>query len=205
MIRFGIAKRRRPSNPCPGWSHDRFPDQVGSTQIRYAVVPTAAKPATAAAIARIVSTGLSAGAAATATGAGRGTGAGATAAGRAATGAAAPARGAAAGAAGAGAAAVKAGAGAGAAPPVGPPGGRVGNLIVGAADGLGGKLIRTVSFFGWTFPVSFLGGTAPAGTLGMFSAIIKQGGDDQSFFNSRERNLRGQAAGVKPYSGRSNF
>jgi hypothetical protein len=47
----------------------------------------------------------------------------------------------------------------------------VGNLIVGAADGFGGKLIRTVSFFGWTLPVSFFGGTAPAGTLGMFSAI----------------------------------
>ena len=43
--------------------------------------------------------------------------------------------------------------------------------MVGAAEGFGGKLIRTVSFFGWTFPVSFLGGTAPLGTLGMFSAI----------------------------------
>jgi hypothetical protein len=32
--------------------------------------------------------------------------------------------------------------------PVGPPGGSVGNLIVGAAVGLGGKLIRTVSFLG---------------------------------------------------------
>ena len=47
----------------------------------------------------------------------------------------------------------------------------MGSLIVGAADGLGGKLIRTVSFFGWTFPVSFFGGTAPLGTLGIFSAI----------------------------------
>jgi len=44
-------------------------------------------------------------------------------------------------------------------------------LIVGAAEGFGGKLIRTVSFFGWTLPVSFLGGTAPPGMLGMFSAI----------------------------------
>jgi hypothetical protein len=53
--------------------------------------------------------------------------------------------------------------------PVGPPGGSVGNLIVGAVDGLGGKLIRTVSFLGWTLPVSFFGGgVAPAGTLGMF-------------------------------------
>jgi hypothetical protein len=32
--------------------------------------------------------------------------------------------------------------------PVGPPGGSVGNLIVGAAVGLGGKLMRTVSFLG---------------------------------------------------------
>jgi hypothetical protein len=31
------------------------------------------------------------------------------------------------------------------------PGGNVGSLIVGAAEGLGGKLIRTVSFFGF-FP-----------------------------------------------------
>ena len=55
--------------------------------------------------------------------------------------------------------------------PVGPPGGRVGSLIVGAAEGFGGKLIRTVSFLGWTLPVSFFGGTAPPGVLGMFSAI----------------------------------
>jgi hypothetical protein len=47
----------------------------------------------------------------------------------------------------------------------------VGNLIVGAAEGLGGKLMRTVSFLGWTLPVSFFGGTAPVGVLGMFSAI----------------------------------
>jgi len=32
--------------------------------------------------------------------------------------------------------------------PVGPPGGSVGNLMVGAAVGLGGKLMRTVSFLG---------------------------------------------------------
>jgi hypothetical protein len=43
--------------------------------------------------------------------------------------------------------------------------------MVGAAEGLGGKLIRTVSFFGWTFPVSFFGGRAPLGILGIFSAI----------------------------------
>lgn len=30
----------------------------------------------------------------------------------------------------------------------GPPGGRVGSLMVGAAEGFGGKLMRTVSFLG---------------------------------------------------------
>lgn len=83
---------------------------------------------------------------------------------------AAPARGADGGAGGA-AAVVKVGAGAADGPPVGPPGGSVGSLIVGAAEGFGGKLMRTVSFFGWTLPVSFFGGMAPAGTLGVLSAI----------------------------------
>ncbi len=47
-----------------------------------------------------------------------------------------------------------------------------GILIVGAEVGLGGKLIRTVSFFGCTLAASVgLGGTAPEGVLGMFSAI----------------------------------
>jgi hypothetical protein len=56
--------------------------------------------------------------------------------------------------------------------PLGPPGGNVGSLIVGAADGFGGKLIRTVSFFGCTLPVSFFGGgTAPVGMFGIFSAL----------------------------------
>jgi len=51
--------------------------------------------------------------------------------------------------------------------PVGPPGGNVGSLIVGAAVGFGGKLMRTVSFFGCTLPVSFFGGgTAPDGPVG---------------------------------------
>ena len=71
----------------------------------------------------------------------------------------------------AGAGAPTAGAGAAAGPPAGPPGGSVGSLIVGAAEGLGGKLMRTVSFLGWTLPVSFFGGTAPPGVLGMLSAI----------------------------------
>jgi len=51
--------------------------------------------------------------------------------------------------------------------PDGPAGGSVGNLMVGAAVGFGGKLMRTVSFFGCTLPVSFLGGcTAPVGPGG---------------------------------------
>jgi hypothetical protein len=51
--------------------------------------------------------------------------------------------------------------------PVGPPGGNVGNFIVGAADGLGGKVMRTVSFFGWTLPVDFfMGVTGAPGTPG---------------------------------------
>jgi len=65
--------------------------------------------------------------------------------------------------------AAAAGGGAALGAPVGPPGGNVGSLIVGAVDGLGGKLMRTVSFLGWTLPVSFFaGGTAPAGAPGMF-------------------------------------
>jgi hypothetical protein len=56
----------------------------------------------------------------------------------------------------------------------GAPGGSVGSLIVGAAVGLGGRLIRTVSFLGWTLPVSFFGGIAPVGMpgiLGMFGVF----------------------------------
>ena len=92
----------------------------------------AINPATAAAMARTVSTGLN-------LAAGGATGRGAEA-GRCATGAAVVGRGAATGAA-AGAVGIEAA-------PVGPPGGSVGNLIVGAAEGLGGRLIRTVSFLG---------------------------------------------------------
>jgi hypothetical protein len=130
------------------------------------VLPTAAKPITAAEMARMVSTMLTVRAAGTGASAGRGA---AGAAVRGAAGAAAAARGALAGAAGAALAAGAAAAGA--EPPLGPPGGSVGSLMVGAAEGLGGRLIRTVSFFGWTFPVSFFGGTAPVGMLGIFSAI----------------------------------
>ncbi len=135
------------------------------------VVKTASTPTTAAAMARPVSSGPRPGrAAAIGAAAARGAGAAAAAVGRAAaTGAAAVARG-----AGAGAAAADGAVTAGAGPPAGPPGGKVGSLMVGAAEGLGGRLIRTVSFFGWTFPVSFLGGSAPLGTLGIFSAIKVQ-------------------------------
>src|SRR5580658_9690104 len=53
----------------------------------------------------------------------------------------------------------------------GAPGASVGSLMVGAEVGLGGKLMRTVSFFGWTFEASAgFGGTAPPG-VGMLSAI----------------------------------
>ena len=61
--------------------------------------------------------------------------------------------------------------------PVGPPGGSVGNLIVGAAVGFGGRLMRTVSFFGCTLPVSFFGGgSAPVGADGMKGAGVGDGG-----------------------------
>ena len=54
----------------------------------------------------------------------------------------------------------------------GPPAGSVGNLIVGEEVGLGGRLMRTVSFFGCTLAASGgLGGTAPAGLAGMFGLL----------------------------------
>jgi hypothetical protein len=44
--------------------------------------------------------------------------------------------------------------------------------MVGAAVGFGGKLIRTVSFFGWTLAASAgFGGTEPVGVLGVSSGI----------------------------------
>ena len=55
--------------------------------------------------------------------------------------------------------------------PVGPPGGSVGNLIVGAAEGFGGKLMRTVSFLGCTLPVDFFIGSAPWGAPGIFEGM----------------------------------
>jgi hypothetical protein len=56
--------------------------------------------------------------------------------------------------------------GAGLGAPVGPPGGSVGSLMVGAAVGFGGRLMRTVSFFGCTLPVDFFNGSAPVGVPG---------------------------------------
>ena len=54
-----------------------------------------------------------------------------------------------------------------------PPAGAEGNRIVGEADGFGGKLIRTVSFLGWTLAASagFGGGAGPPVGVGLFSAI----------------------------------
>ena len=132
-------------------------------------MPKAAKATTAAAIAKILSHGLTF--AATGAGAGRRTAGAAVDA----AGAAAPGRGWAAGAAVERKVVEAGGVGGGGAPveaPVGPPGGNVGSLMVGAAVGFGGKLMRTVSFLGWTLPVSFLtGGMAPMGAPGLFGGM----------------------------------
>jgi hypothetical protein len=130
------------------------------------ITTKAARPATAAAMANPVSKPLTAGA-----GAWRGIGEGrvpvpGAAVGRGAVvGAAADEEeGTAAGAAATGAAAAT---GRGAAE-------GAGILMLGAAVGLGGRLIRTVSFFGCTLAASAgLGGTAPEGVPGMFSAITQ--------------------------------
>jgi hypothetical protein len=54
----------------------------------------------------------------------------------------------------------------------GAPGASVGNLIVGAEVGFGGKLMRTVSFLGWTLAASAgFGGKVPPGVVGVLSAI----------------------------------
>jgi len=114
----------------------------------------------------------------TASAAGRGAGAAAglgTVAAETRAGVAGPAEAAGAGAlAGAGAAVATATAtGAAALVGGGAPGANVGNLMVGADVGLGGKLMRTVSFFGWTLEASGgLGGVAPPGDVGILSAIF---------------------------------
>jgi hypothetical protein len=131
------------------------------------VVPTAASAVTQAAIARILSNALTVGAAAAGRAAGRGAAgaaAGAAAVERWAAGAAADERNVVeAGGVGTSGDPVDA--------PVGPPGGSVGSLMVGAAVGLGGKLMRTVSFFGWTRPVDFFNGSAPAGAPGLIGGM----------------------------------
>jgi len=77
--------------------------------------------------------------------------------------------------------------------------------MVGAAVGLGGKVIRTVSFFGWTLPVSFFGGTAPPGKFGMFSAIRKAEPEPkpplrpcQTRNRNRNKNLGSSRTGLCP-------
>jgi len=132
-------------------------------------VPAANNPATTAAMTRKLSSaptvGAAPGAALCVAGAGRVGATGAAAV-------AAAVRGAVAAEAGAALASPGVAAGAGLGAPVGPPGGSVGSLMVGAVDGFGGKLIRTVSFLGCTLPVSFLtGGTAPVGAPGMFEGM----------------------------------
>jgi len=110
------------------------------------VVPMAAKATTAAAIARTRSIVLILAAAAGAAAGRRAAAAGAAA------GAGAPGFGCAAGAADernvVAAGGVGTNDGDGAEAPVGPPGGNVGSLMVGAAVGFGGRLMRTVSFLG---------------------------------------------------------
>ena len=114
-------------------------NQVVGISIIQITVPTANTAATAAAIIRIRSSELIVGAAAGATRRACGA-AGAAARDGVVTGAAVARGTACVGAEADGMAPLDA--------PVGPPGGSVGNLIVGAVDGLGGKLMRTVSFLG---------------------------------------------------------
>ena len=145
---------------------------ASSNIIIQTVRPTAARATTAAAMASILSTGLML---VTAAGAGLAAGLGAVV-GAAAAGAAAAERAGAAGAAelrkaGAPGAGGVGAAGAALEAPVGPPGGKVGSLMVGAAVGLGGRLMRTVSFLGWTRPVDFFIGSAPAGAPGLIGGI----------------------------------
>jgi hypothetical protein len=127
---------------------------------------SAATPTSAATTASPLSKGLRAGAIGALRGAGAGRGAWVTCRG-AVAGPGEPAAWAEAGAAGAWATGA-AGAGVADATAAGE-----GILIVGDAVGLGGRLIRTVSFFGCTLPDSEgLEGVAPGGGFGVFSAII---------------------------------
>ena len=148
---------------------------------------SATKPRTAAVTARTFSSKpdpAAAGRAGAAAGRGAEVNVGAAGAGRGA-GAAAPA-----GVAGAGVWAGAAGeVGAPAAATAGEGAAGTGILTVGAAVGLGGRLMRTVSFLGWIFAGSAgLSGAAPVGKLGMFSAI--------AFLNA---NVDFASEGVKHY------
>ena len=140
-------------------------------------LPKAARLTTAAAMANALSTGLRA--TTTDPRLAMGAGAAAAAVGRETVGADVAARAAVGGAGGAfaGAAAVAVGGtdtiGAAVAPTGAAEelGGSVGSLIVGEAVGLGGRLMRTVSFLGWTLAASAgLGGRAPPGKF-VFSDI----------------------------------
>jgi hypothetical protein len=147
---------------------------------KYTTIPADARATTAAAIASAMSNVPNRAAA----GAGRGAGAGAAATGLgwatvgAAARAGAPAAedGGTGGAGALGAAVAAEDTGAAALAPAeggGAPGANVGNLMVGAEVGLGGKLMRTVSFFGCTLADSAgFGGIAPPGGVGVFSAIF---------------------------------
>ena len=93
-------------------------------------------------------------------------------------------------------------AGGGATPPAavagggGPPGGKVGSLMV--AVGLGGKLMRTVSFLGWTLEASGgFGGTPPVGRFGLLSAI--------NFYRAFKLRLRGSAVKLLIGRGSNSF
>ncbi len=73
---------------------------------------------------------------------------------------------------GAGAASAAACCGIGGAAAAGSDCGGAGIFMLGAAVGLGGKVMRTVSFLGWTFEASAgFGGTAPGAGVGVFSDI----------------------------------
>lgn len=123
-------------------------DRYYMRKARYTVEPTAISPTTAAATVRIVSVELAGPAEAWGT---ERAGAleAAAARGAAVAPGAAVAREAGAGAGAAAGLVPVAGGGPGFVPAApGPPGGRVGSLIVGAAEGLGGSVMRTVSFLG---------------------------------------------------------
>jgi hypothetical protein len=80
----------------------------------------------------------------------------------------------------------------------------VGRRTVGAAVGFGGKLMRTVSVLGCTLAASpALGGTAPGGKLGIFSAIKSNCAPKLKFSPDSVKLLfRNDQAGGRPTSHR---